>query len=99
MLKRMRMKMRKIEETDSIDLLYIEATNEKNGKKEIEKQLRSEIVENKAEKFLNEMLKFLAEMPIDKYHDYRIFRHNGLRGYLINRFLHERAYIINNCET
>ena len=42
------------------------------------------------EMLLEDMLRFLAEMPADKYHDYRDFRHRGLRGYLINRFLREK---------
>ena len=39
---------------------------------------------------LDRMLNFLAEMPVDKYHDYRIFRHTRLREYLIHRFLREQ---------
>jgi len=91
--------MRKIEETNSIDLRFIEAIDEKRGKEEIEELLRSERVEDKTEKLLDEMLKFLAEMPIDRHHDYKTFRHSGLRGYLINQFLRERAFIVHKCET
>jgi hypothetical protein len=87
----MGMMMSKIEETNSIDLRFIEAMDEKSGKEEIEELLRSERVEDIVEKLLDEMLKFLAEMPIDGHHDFRTFRHGGLRGYLINRFLRERA--------
>lgn len=43
------------------------------------------------EKVLDEMLKFLGEMPVDKYHNYGDFRHKGLRGYLINLFLREKS--------
>jgi hypothetical protein len=93
------MKMRKMEETNSIDLRFIETIDEKSGKKEIEELLRSERVEDPTEKLLDEMLRFIAEIPIDKHHDYRTFRHSGLRGYLINRFLRERAYIVRECET
>ena len=39
---------------------------------------------------LDRMLSFLAEMPVDRYHDYRIFRHTRLRQYLIHRFLREQ---------
>jgi len=39
---------------------------------------------------IEEMLRFLGEMPVDEYHDYRDFRHRGLRDYLINRFLREK---------
>lgn len=85
------MMMSKIEETHSVELRFIEALDEKSGKEEIEELFRNERVEDKAEKLLDEMLKFLAEMPVDGHHDYRTFRHGGLRGYLINRFLRERA--------
>jgi hypothetical protein len=40
---------------------------------------------------LDRMLNFLAEMPVDKYHDYRIFRHTRLREYLIHRFIREQV--------
>ncbi len=89
--KEMRMKMRKIEETNSIDLRFIEAIDEKSGKEGIEELLRIERVEEKTEKLLDEMLKFLADLPVDRHHDFTTFRHSGLRGYLINRFLRERA--------
>ena len=39
---------------------------------------------------LDRMLSFLAEMPVDRYHDYRIFRHTRLREYLIHRFIREQ---------
>ena len=91
--------MRKIKETNSIDLRFIEAIDESGRKDEIEELFSSERAGDKAEKLLNEMFMFLADMPIDGHHDYRVFRHSGLRGYLINRFLHERAYNINECKT
>jgi hypothetical protein len=64
----------------------------------MENEQIEEMLAYKAEKLLDEMLKFLAKMPIDKHHDFRIFRHNGLRGYLINRFLRERTNIVNECK-
>ncbi len=39
---------------------------------------------------LDNMLDFLAEMPVDKYHDYREFRNLRLRQYLIHRFMREK---------
>ena len=95
----MGMMMSKIEETHSVDSRFNEALDEKSGKKEIEELLRSERVEDKAEKLLDEMLKFLGEMPVDKYHDYGDFRHKGLRGYLINLFLREKSRaVIRGCD-
>jgi hypothetical protein len=97
--KEVRMKMSKIEESNSIDLRFIEANDEKSGKEALMEPLRSKRVEDKAEKFLDDMLKFLAEMPIDRYHDYRAFRNIRLRDYLINRFLRERIYLVQEGET
>jgi len=37
------------------------------------------------------MLDFLAEMPVDKYHDYREFRNQRLRQYLIHNFMREHS--------
>ena len=91
--------MSKIEESNSIDLRFIEANDEKSGKRALMEPLRSERVEDKAEKFLDDMLSFLAEMPINEYHDYRAFRNIRLRDYLINRFLRERIYIVQEGET
>lgn len=82
--------MVKIMENKSIDLRFIEALDIKNGKEEIEKPLKGGR-EEQIEILLDEMLRFLAEMPVDKYHDYRTFRHGGLRSYLINRFLREKG--------
>jgi hypothetical protein len=36
---------------------------------------------------LDDMLDFLSEMPVDKYHDYREFRNLHLREYLIHKFI------------
>ncbi len=82
--------MVKIEENKSLDLRFIEELNKKGGKEEIEELLTGGRVEDGVEILLDEMLRFLAEMPVDKYHDYRTFRHIGLRSYLINRFLREK---------
>jgi hypothetical protein len=41
----------------------------------------------KIEIILEKMLRFLGEFPVDNYHDYREFRHKGLRSYLINQFM------------
>jgi hypothetical protein len=38
---------------------------------------------------LDDMLDFLAEMPVDKYHDYREFRSLHLREYLIHKFIQQ----------
>lgn len=46
--------------------------------------------EKKIKLLLDDMLDFLAEIPVDKYHDYRNFRNLRLRGYLINKFMQER---------
>ena len=45
--------------------------------------------EEKIKQLLNGMLDFLAEMPVDKYHDYREFRNLRLRQHLINDFIRE----------
>ena len=54
------------------------------NQKEKEKELK------KIKQLLDNMLDFLAEMPVDKYHDYREFRNLRLRGQLINKFMQER---------
>jgi hypothetical protein len=46
--------------------------------------------EKKIKLLLDDMLDFLAEIPVDKYHDYRNFRNLRLRGYLINKFMREK---------
>ncbi len=82
--------MVKMEESKSIDLRFIEALDKKIGNEEIEEPIKSGRVEDGVEILLDEMLSFLAEMSVDKNHDYRTFRHGGLRSYLINRFLREK---------
>ena len=82
--------MRKKEERKTIDLRYNQVIDKKGGKKEIEELLKDGRVEDGVKMLLDEMLRFLAEMPADRHHDYKIFRHGGLRGYLINRFLREK---------
>ena len=72
------------------DVSAIRTIDEKRGKEEIEELLSSVREREGTEKVLDEMLKFLGEMPVDKYHDYGDFRHKGLRGYLINLFLREK---------
>ena len=82
--------MRKIEEKKAIAPRFIEAIDKKSGKEEIEELLKGGRLIDGVEGLLEEMLRFLAEMPADKYHDYRDFRHRGLRNYLIHRFLREK---------
>ena len=59
-------------------------------RKEIEGLIKSGRSDQGVEMLLKEMLKFLGDMPIDKYHDYRDFRHRGLVDYLVNRFMREK---------
>ena len=82
--------MRELEERKEIDLRYNLATDKKSVEEEIEELLKGGRAEDGVKILLDEMLRFLAEMPVDKYHDYKTFRHGGLRGYLINRFLREK---------
>ena len=82
--------MVKMEENKSIDLRFIEELDIKRGNEKIAEPLKGGRVEDGVEILLDEMLSFLAEMPVDKNHDYRTFRHGGLRNYLINRFLREK---------
>lgn len=84
------MKIMKMEENRTMDLRFIEALDTKMKNEEIEEPPRVGRVEDRVEMLLDEMLRFIAEMPVDKYHDYRTFRHGGLRDYLINRFLREK---------
>ena len=58
--------------------------NKKTNSQEKEIELK------KIKLLLDNMLDFLAEIPVDKYHDYRNFRNLRLRGYLINKFMQER---------
>ena len=49
-----------------------------------------EIELKKVKLLLDDMLDFLAEIPVDRYHDYRDFRNLRFRGHLINKFMRER---------
>ena len=73
------------------DASAIRTIDEKGGTEETEESLGHVGEREGTEKVLDEMLKFLGEMPLDKYHDYGDFRHKGLRGYLINLFLREKG--------
>jgi hypothetical protein len=68
----------------------IATIDEKGGRADIERLLIDGRLEDGIEMLLEKMLRFLAEMPVDRYHDYREFRHKGLRSYLIHRFLTEK---------
>jgi len=82
------MKKGKIEEYSATDIRFSEKMIKKNVKKEFQDLIRIERA-TEVKELLDRMLRFLAEMPVDKHHDYRTFRHTGLREYLINRFLRE----------
>ena len=77
-------------ERDETVLRVIATIGDKGGREEIESLLVDGRLEDGIGMLLEKMLRFLAEMPVDRYHDYRDFRHKGLRGYLINRFLREK---------
>ena len=77
-------------ESDEIVLRLIATIDNKGWREEIERLLKDGRLEDGVEMLLEKMLRFLAEMPVDRYHDYREFRHKGLRGYLINRFLTDK---------
>jgi hypothetical protein len=49
-----------------------------------------QVNQKKVTKLLDNMLDFLAEMPVDKYHNYREFRNLRLRQYLIYKFMQEK---------
>ncbi len=83
------MKKGKKEEHNAIDIRFIETNDKKRGKEEFLELLRSNETE-KLKVLLDRMLSFLAEMPVDRYHDYRNFRHTRLREYLIHRFIREQ---------
>jgi hypothetical protein len=55
--------------------------NQNKKEKEVKKEVKQ---------LLDEMLNFLAEIPVTKYHDYREFRNLRLRQYLIQNFLREK---------
>jgi hypothetical protein len=84
-----RMKKGKIMENNAIDTQFLKTIDKKLMKEEFLELLRSEKAAEKKE-LLDRLLRFISEMPVDKYHDYRIFRHTGLREYLINQFLSEK---------
>jgi hypothetical protein len=77
-------------ERDEIVLRVIATIDDKGGREDIERLLIDGRLEDGIEMLLEKMLRFLAEMPADRYQDYRDFRHKGLRGYLINRFMREK---------
>ena len=78
-------------ENDEIVLRLIAPIDDKRARaEEIERLLKDGRLEDGVEMLLEKMLRFLAEMPVDRYHDYREFRHKGLRSYLIHRFLTEK---------
>lgn len=80
-----------MEEKKAIDLRFNKAIDIKSGEEGTEELLKGRKAEQEVETLLDEMLRFLAEIPVDGHHDYRTLRHSGLRGYLINRFLRERS--------
>ena len=82
--------MIKMEEKKAIDFRFNKAIDKKSVEEGTEELLKGRRAEKRVETLLDEMLSFLAEMPVDGHHDYRTLRHSGLRGYLINRFLRER---------
>ena len=67
----------------------MESSQAKNLGLQVSKKEKKKEVE-KIKKVLDNMLDFLAEMPIDKYHDYREFRNLRLRQYLIHSFMREK---------
>lgn len=54
------------------------------------KNKNMQVNQKKVKQLLDNMLDFLAEMPVDKYHDYREFRNLRLRQYLIHNFMREK---------
>jgi hypothetical protein len=88
-VERAEMKKGKIKEYSAIDIRFSENMTKNNVKKEFQDLIRMERA-TEVKELLDRMLRFLAEMPVDKHHDYRTFRHTGLREYLINRFLREK---------
>jgi hypothetical protein len=62
---------------------------------EVKKKIQGNLIYNEKEvknviQLLDSMLDFLAEMPVDKYHNYRDFRNLRLRQYLIHSFIREK---------
>jgi hypothetical protein len=70
----------------------INKSGKNNSKNKVEqvypKKKKMEL--KKVKLLLDDMLDFLAEIPVNKYHDYREFRNLRLRGKLINKFMRER---------
>jgi hypothetical protein len=66
--------MNKIEKNKGVQL------NPKEKEKEVKK----------IKLLLDDMLDFLAEIPVNNYHDYREFRNLRLRSQLINKFMREK---------
>jgi hypothetical protein len=77
-------------ENDEFAIQFITLTEKKSERERIEKIIKNGRLENSIEMILEKMLRFLAEMPVNNYHDYRCFRHKGLRAYLIHQFLTEK---------
>ena len=77
-------------EDDEIVLRVIATIDKKGWREEIERLLKDGRLEDGVEMLLEKMLRFLGEMPVDRHHNYREFRHKGLRSYLIHRFLTEK---------
>jgi hypothetical protein len=77
-------------ESDEIVLTVIAEINNTDWREEIENLLKDGRLDDGVEILLEKMLRFLAERPVDVYHDYREFRHRGLRSYLIHQFLTEK---------
>jgi hypothetical protein len=61
--------------------------NEKRNVGQFNELLLDRIGRTEVELIIEKMLRFLGEFPVDKFHDFRKFRHKGLRGYLINQFM------------
>lgn len=59
-------------------------------RKKVERLIKNGRLDEGVELLLKEMLRFLGDMPVDKYHDYRDFRHRRLVDYLVNRFMREK---------
>jgi hypothetical protein len=68
----------------------MESSNTKyNGIKLNQKDDENEVKNIK--QLLDDMLDFLAEMSVDKYHDYRGFRNLRLREYLVHKFMQKKS--------
>jgi septal ring factor EnvC (AmiA/AmiB activator) len=67
----------------------IERSKAKNNNMQVNQKEKEKEVK-KVKQLLDDMLDFLAEMPVDKYHDYREFRNLRLRQYLIYNFMRDK---------